>query len=416
VRADRWLLAGSVLSALNTVNAYRPLGRRGRAGVAAFAAGWPTSEAPFATLAGQATTTALAASLGALRSRTGRVALGVELASWAGLVGLAVAARTAPGTLDAALAEALGPAYRDEVPEAYRGEARLTISEQSLPALGDRRRYRATRNLSYGEHKPNRLDIWRRADLPADAGAPVLLHVHGGAWVTGDKEVQGEILLSELARRGWVCASMTYRLSPRATWPEHIVDVKRAIAWTRASIAAHGGDPSFIAVTGGSAGGHLSSLAALTPNDPEYQPGFEELDTTVQACVPLYGVYDVADLAGSGRREILELWERSVMKMELTDDPAAFERASPLVRVHPDAPPMFVIHGVNDTLVPVEQARLFVERLRAASHQPVAYAELPLTQHAFEVLRSVRGIHTARAIARFLDVVRARSVAGLTTS
>jgi len=78
--------------------------------------------------------------------------------------------------------------------------------------------------------------------------------------------------------------------------------------------------------------------------------------------------------------------------------------------VHAGAPPMFVVHGRNDTLVPVEQARRFVEQLGAVSTQPVAYAELPHAQHAFEVLRSVRGIHTTRAIARFLDVIRARSL------
>ena len=71
---------------------------------------------------------------------------------------------------------------------------------------------------------------------------------------------------------------------------------------------------------------------------------------------------------------------------------------------------MFVVHGRNDTLVPVAQARRFVDRLRAVSTQPVAYAELPRTQHAFETFRSVRGVHTTRAIARFLDVVRARSL------
>lgn len=413
MRADRWLLAGSALSALATVNAYRPLARRGPAGVAAFAAAWPVGEEPLLAFAGQAATTALAASRGALATRTGRVGLGIQLASWAGLAGLGVAARRAPAILDAALAEALGPTYRDELPEVVRTEVPLTVAERSVPALGDRRQYRAARDLAYGEFgRRNHLDIWRRADLPPDAGAPVLLQVHGGAWMIGEKEVQGEILLSEMARRGWVGVSIEYRLSPRATWPEHLVDVKRAIAWTRATIASHGGDPSFLAVTGGSAGGHLAALAALTAGDPEYQPGFADLDTSVQACVPLYGVYDVADLAGTGRREILGLWEQRVMKARLADDPAAFERASPVARVHAGAPPMFVVHGRNDTLVPVEQARRFVAELRAVSRQPVAYAELPLAQHAFEVVRSVRGIHTTRAIARFLDVVRARSLAG----
>jgi acetyl esterase/lipase len=405
------LLAASAVGAAATVNAYRPLARRGRGGIAAFAAGWPTSEAPLLAFAGQAMGTAWAASTGALSTRTGRIALAIELASWAGLAGLAIDARRASTVLDEALSAALGAGYRDDVPEPVRGEARLTVTEQALPRLGQRRRYRTARDIAYAEFgKRNRLDIWRSADLPADARAPVLLHVHGGAWIIGDKEVQGEILLTEMARRGWVGATITYRLSPGATWPEHIVDVKRAIAWTRATIAEHGGDPSFIAITGGSAGGHLAALCALTAGDPEYQPGFEDADTSVQACVPLYGVYDVADLAASGRREIVDLWERLVVKAPLDSDPALWERASPIARVHAGAPPMFVVHGRNDTLVPVEQARRFVEQLGAVSTQPVAYAELPHAQHAFEVLRSVRGIHTTRAIARFLDVIRARAL------
>ena len=72
--------------------------------------------------------------------------------------------------------------------------------------------------------------------------------------------------MSHLAELGWVCVSINYRLSPKQSWPDHIVDVKRAIAWVEDNIADYGGDPEFIAVTGGSAGGHLSALAALTPD------------------------------------------------------------------------------------------------------------------------------------------------------
>ena len=398
------------MGALNTINAYRPFARRGVAGVGAFVAGWPTTEAPLLSIAGQAAVTTLAASKGALSTRTGRLALAIDLASWAGLAGLAVEAQRARVVLDAAVASALGAHYRDEIPAVVREEARLTITEHTLPRVGQRRRYRSTREVPYGDLGAwNRLDVWRRADLRTGANAPVLLYVHGGAWMIGDKEIQGEILLTEMARRGWVCAAITYRLSPHATWPEHIVDVKRAIAWTRATIAAHGGDPSFIAITGGSAGGHLAALCALTAGDPQYQPGFEDADTSVQACVPLYGVYDVADLAGSGRRDIVDLWERHVMKAPLAANPKVWEQASPIARVHSHAPPTFVIHGTNDTLVPVDQARRFVDRLRSVSTQPVAYAELPRAQHAFEVFRSVRAIHTTRAIARFLDVVHTRA-------
>ncbi len=99
-----------------------------------------------------------------------------------------------------------------------------------------------------------------------------------------------------------MCVAINYRLSPRATWPAHIVDCKRAVAWVREHIAEYGGDPGFIAVSGGSAGGHLSSLLALTPNQPEWQPGFEDMDTSVDACLPFYGVYDTTgDPELSGR-------------------------------------------------------------------------------------------------------------------
>ena len=93
----------------------------------------------------------------------------------------------------------------------------------------------------------------------------MLVQIHGGGWLWGRKEGQAEPLMGHLAERGWVCVAPNYRLSPRATWPDHIVDVKRALAWVKSNIAEYGGDPGFLVVTGGSAGGHLASLAGLTP-------------------------------------------------------------------------------------------------------------------------------------------------------
>ena len=150
---------------------------------------------------------------------------------------------------------------------------------------------------------------------------------------------------------------------------DQIVDVKRAIAWVRATIAAHGGDPGFLAVTGGSAGGHLTALAALTPNLPDYQPGFEDSDTAVQAAVPFYGVYDFAGRPASANPGLERLLARSVFKTSLDDDRARWELASPVSHVGPEAPPFFVLHGTNDTVVPVEAARDFVGRLRPAAER-----------------------------------------------
>jgi acetyl esterase/lipase len=232
----------------------------------------------------------------------------------------------------------------------------------------------------------------------------VLLQVHGGGWTLGSKDHQAIPLMLHMASRGWVCVSINYRLSPRDPFPAHIVDVKRAIGWIREHGSPYGMDPEFVAVTGGSAGGHLAALAALTPGDPEYQPGFEDTDTSVQAAVPHYGVYDLAGATGS--RRSAQMRDRFLGPRVLFRDPRAeideFERASPLLRVNAEAPPFFVIHGRHDSLVEVGQARQLVEALRGLSKQPVAYAELPGTQHAFDVFPSIRSAHVVRGVDRFL--------------
>jgi acetyl esterase/lipase len=215
--------------------------------------------------------------------------------------------------------------------------------------------------------------------------------------------------MNYLASRGWVCVTANYRLSPKATWPDHIIDVKSALIWTKQHIHEYGGDPGFIAVTGGSAGGHLSSLLALTPNKPEWQPWQEDFDTSVQACVPHYGVYDMADilqLRGGVRQRDMFLGP-SVFKSKYSDDPAPYLDASPLEHVNADAPPFLVVHGANDSLASVEEARVFVERLRAVSKETVTYIELPGTQHAFDVFHSLTSATVVRGVGRWLEQVRA---------
>ncbi len=216
--------------------------------------------------------------------------------------------------------------------------------------------------------------------------------------------------MKHMASRGWVCVAINYRLSPRDAFPAHLVDVKRSIAWIREHIAEYGGDPGFVAITGGSAGGHLTALAALTANDPEYQPGFEDADTTLQAAVPFYGVYDMAGV--TGHRSVDLMRERFLAKWVFQtspDDEDAFRKASPILRVRQDAPPFYVIHGTNDVLADVRVARAFVERLREVSDQPVAYTELGLTQHAFDVFPSLRSQHSVRGVDRFLRWTYTRS-------
>jgi acetyl esterase/lipase len=210
--------------------------------------------------------------------------------------------------------------------------------------------------------------------------------------------------MHHLAAKGWVCVSINYRLSPRDAFPAHVVDVKRAIAWVKEHIAEYGGDPTYLAITGGSAGGHLVSLAALTAADPTWQPGFEDADTSVQVAVPHYGVYDFAGSTGLRSAELMRdrFLAPRVMQKRWRDAPEEFEAATPLLRITRDAPDFFVVHGVRDSLVKVEQARLFVARLREVSDRSVVYAELPGAQHAFDILPSIRSAHVVRAIDRYL--------------
>ena len=228
------------------------------------------------------------------------------------------------------------------------------------------------RNLPYSEAgRRGHLDIYLPAGDDAIKDAPVLLQVHGGAWTLGAKEHQGRPLMNRMAAKGWVCVAINYRLAPRDPWPAHIVDVKRAIAWVRDNIADYGGDPDYLVITGGSAGGHLTALAALTPGDPQFQPGFEDADTSVQAAVPFYGVYDFAGSTGLanaiGMRDAF-LGPR-VMQTTWKDAPDVYEAASPILRITPDAPDFFVIHGELDSLVAVDQARMFVAELRRTSRE-----------------------------------------------
>ncbi|MBK9179084.1 MAG: alpha/beta hydrolase [Acidimicrobiales bacterium] len=407
-----WLfLAAALVGAFFTFNAFKPLRRPWPVVGFGFMGSWITGELIPHHIFWEAVATGLFWWAGALDHWPGWVALAVTLVSWSGLVYLHVAAMGSKGEVERALRDGLGEGYRDEIaPDlAARLDERFSLRQRLLPLPMYDRRVERVRDLAY-THVHGRdftLDLYRRKDHPT--GCPTLLQIHGGAWMIGSKKEQALPLMLRLAAHGWVCVSIDYRLSPWATFPDHEVDVKAALRWLRAHGPEYGADPDFVVITGGSAGGHLSALAALTPNDPEYQPGFEAADTTVQAAVPFYGVYDFTDRKGIWKGSPLpEMLERHVFKESIAERPELFDRASPISRVHPDAPPFLVIHGTNDVLSPVDEARHFVEQLRAVSDQPVCHVELSHAQHAFEVFPSARTAHVIRGVERFCAWVYTR--------
>jgi acetyl esterase/lipase len=403
-------LVVTLIGAWFTFNAYTPQRRTGPFIVPSFFAGWLTSELSAHHFAWQLAATVFFVWMGALDDWPGQVGLAITLLSWAGLASLVPISRRSAPVVEASLSAGLGPDYKRAIlPEvAARIDAEEPVTHVLNPFRFKDPDVTRTRDIAYlpdgDREKRHRLDIY--APRAGAQNAPVLLQIHGGGWTIGNKEQQALPLMNHMASKGWVCVAANYRLSPRATFPDHLVDLKCALHWIRENIAEYGGDPNFVAATGGSAGGHLSSLLSLTAGDPEYQPGFESVDTTIRACVPFYGIYDFTneyDLqAYSGLGTFIET---AVLKKKFADDPDAFRRASPLHRIHAGAPPFFVIHGTHDSLASVEEARHFADVLRKVSHEPVVYAEIPGAQHAFEIFHSLRTTHVVRAVDRFLSYI-----------
>lgn len=298
------------------------------------------------------------------------------------------------------LAPYSGPAPWPRVP-------RLKLISPFTPARENTKR---SQNIEFGRAGGQRLrlDVYEPKE-PRTPGTlrPAIIQVHGGAWIIGDKREQGLPLLYHLAANGWVGFNVNYRLSPGATFPDHLIDVKRAIAWVREHAEDYGIDPNFIAITGGSAGGHLTALAALTANDSRYQPGFEDADTSLQAAVPFYGVYDFTDrLRLMGKPFRTRVLEPMIMKAFFEEEPQKFHDASPLDLVHEFAPTMLIIHGSRDILSPVEYARLFHQELAKVSKAPALYAEIPGGQHAFDIFASPRTVRVIAGVERFLTTAR----------
>jgi acetyl esterase/lipase len=394
-------LRRQLVTAALTANAIRPVPGYSAA-IPSFAAGWLTTELAPHLLA----VTAADSAAHLLPRRRTKLGLALAAANLAGQLFLVDQARRVGKEAEDALVDGLGYDYIEQL------NAKPTPAELATPwrRLVNPFRMRdlavkVEKNIPYAPELGKRglLDIY----LPAEgevSKAPVLLQVHGGAWTIGNKDQQGIPLMQHLAAKGWVCVAINYRLAPRDPFPAQIIDVKRAIAWVREHIEEYGGDPDYIAITGGSAGGHLTALAAVTPNDPEYQPGFEDADTSVAVAVPHYGVYDFCGSTGLRSAELMrdKFLAPRVVRKPWDEDPGVFEVGTPLLRITKEAPDFFVLHGAHDSLVSVEQARLFVDRLRETSGATVVYAELPGAQHAFDVFPSIRSAHVVRAIDRYL--------------
>lgn len=207
-------------------------------------------------------------------------------------------------------------------------------------------------NLDYCTADPaQKMDVY----FPDSGGPwPVLMYVHGGSWMHGDKS-EAALFARGLTAYGYLVVSINYRLYPPATFPAMIEDVKCAVRALRANAAQYNLDPNRIGAMGASAGGHLVALLGTTAADSGWDVG-EYLDQSsrVQAVIAMAGVMDLSQNFPNADIEAMKrvgFGEYNVME------------ASPITHVTPDDPPFLLIHGDRDELVPYEQSQLMYDRL-----------------------------------------------------
>jgi acetyl esterase/lipase len=376
------------LVALGMAASLWPLARSG--GMVTWLLSSIPNESPFLLFYWLAASTWLAFAQGDLHGAPAWVALGLAAFSFAGTPLLVRRSLRAANAIEQALDRTIGLNWRrgrtGRVIALHPPWARVVLTPLPIFHPGVKR----IANLSYGDAgRRNRLDVYRRRG--GGSGGPVLIHLHGGgfSFLPGRKSFYARRLLFRLARQGWVCISATYRLQPAASFPDELIDVKKVIAWARMHAAEYGGDPDRIVLAGSSFGARLATLAGFTENDPAFQPGFEQADTSLAAVVGLYGYY-----GGIKSRQSLP--------------------SSPFDYAGRGSAPLLIVHGDHDTFTSAERARTLAERARNTSANPVVYAELPGAQHSFDLLCSIRfeavidGIEAFAASSTALDVTARR--------
>ena len=286
-------------------------------------------------------------------------------------------------------------------------------------------------------YRPLTLDVYlppAGLSRPA-AGFPLIVHIHGGAWMMGDSHFGGPFVdfpgvLASLAARGYVVASIDYRLSGEAAFPAAAQDVKAAIRWLRSRASDYEIDPARAMTWGESAGAHLAGLAAVSchaqhleptqtltfafANIPPYVLPSSEISDCVQGGVAWFGVFDFATIAAQARegkgpisRDVADAPEWKMLgcfAKECKQEQIA--AASPVTYVDPKNPPLLLIVGAEDKIVPYHQTLEMAEKLKAAG-VPHELIVIPGVDHGFmgKTLQQTReaNLKALDATFRFID-------------
>ena len=292
--------------------------------------------------------------------------------------------------------------------------ATLVVLGTTTPLVAKERQFATSEKPSLADVYPDRITRWpggvmSHADVvyatvagfrpmvidvyipPKKGGAkPLVLYIHGGGWAAGHTRHSGALsnfpsVLAQLAREGFVVASLEYRLSGEAPFPAQLQDARAALRFLKSNAGKYGIDPARTGVWGGSAGGHLAALSALSCGVTSLDvsptvPGSE----CVQAAVTWYGVFDFAPmLARSAGNPSLNSAENALLRCTPAScTAAAVQAVSPASYIDKSDPPFLLIHGETDAVVPVTQSRDVEVQMKAAG-MSVESIYIPGVDHSF---------------------------------
>jgi len=244
------------------------------------------------------------------------------------------------------------------------------LAQDAKPTLPDSVSVEA--NIPYGEFKETVLDIYQ-PKAASDQKRPGVIAIHGGGWVGGSKDDYGARVCTRYVEKGFVCASVEYRLAKVAPAPAAVTDVLNAARWFESNAKKYHVDTKRIVVTGGSAGGHLSLMVGMTPGSAKLGPSAK-----VAAVVNFYGITDVGDqLSGPHMQDYAVTWVPEQQgRLELA------RRVSPMTYVHKGLPPILTIHGDADETVPYEHGVKLTKALRDAGDD-AELVSVPGGKHGF---------------------------------
>ncbi len=252
---------------------------------------------------------------------------------------------------------------------------------------------RIEKDVAYlGPDRQEKGDLYLPTTVAPGQRFPAVVIVHGGGWTGGDKSAGREINIgTTLAANGYVGFSINYALAKNGpVWPQNLHDCKTAVRWLRKNAERLNIDPDHIGAIGGSAGGHLAAILAVTGSESGLDPSgpYGEYSCRVQAAVDLYGPADLTTLFLGGNPDL------TMLPAALAEKPELYKLASLATHVDKNDPPILIIHGADDKTVLVEQSQHFAEALKKAGvqHELIVVEGTP---HSFDLQPKQRDLRPA---------------------